>query len=153
MDYTDKLIPELSGWNNGDGIDVESWIRCVGRYDHAIGYASLFWPRFVVHDDCVFRYTLDKDTYSRWMDATGNDKRRVEAVVNHLHILDLFRDSEFQPNRDVILYVGSIFKDMWSCKLERDFPSRHFDVVFPDDASMELVDYEITFMQREQGRS
>lgn len=54
-----QLIPELSQWNNGAGIDVATWIGCVGRYDHAIGYASIFWPEFVMHDGCILLGTPD----------------------------------------------------------------------------------------------
>lgn len=25
------LIPEMSSWNNGKGIDVDSWIGCAGK--------------------------------------------------------------------------------------------------------------------------
>jgi len=28
MDKYSELIPELKDWNNGEGIDVESWIGC-----------------------------------------------------------------------------------------------------------------------------
>lgn len=40
-DFSD-LILELPRWNNGDGIDAESWIGCVGNYELAIGYSLIF---------------------------------------------------------------------------------------------------------------
>ena len=42
-----KLIPELKDWNNGDGIDVQSWIECVGSFQKAIGYSTMFWPEWL----------------------------------------------------------------------------------------------------------
>jgi hypothetical protein len=54
-----ELIPELGTWNDGQGIDLESWANAVGRYDFAIAKAAIFWPDFVVYDDCVFRYDPD----------------------------------------------------------------------------------------------
>lgn len=36
-----KLIPELPDWNNGKGIDVESWIDCIGTFQLAVGYSTL----------------------------------------------------------------------------------------------------------------
>lgn len=44
MNGVERLIPELAGWNDGKGISVESWISGIGRYDHAIGYCTIFWP-------------------------------------------------------------------------------------------------------------
>lgn len=48
------LIPELKDWNNGQGIDIESWIGCMGDFEKAIGYSVIFWPSFVEIEGCVF---------------------------------------------------------------------------------------------------
>jgi hypothetical protein len=63
-DYT-KLIPELPDWNNGKGIDVESWIDCTGNFQLAVGYSTLFWPRFVEFEDCVLREGFSVDSYRK----------------------------------------------------------------------------------------
>lgn len=44
------LIPETREWNEGRGIDLESWIGCVGSFEHAIAYGEIFWPDFAEHD-------------------------------------------------------------------------------------------------------
>jgi hypothetical protein len=148
MNNIEMLMPELAASNNGRGVTVGSWISGIGRYDHAIGYSTIFWPEFVVYDDCVFRQSMDAETYRQWMDGCGGDKSAVEAVANHKHIVDLFVNSEFRPSKDVVLYLGSILREMWSCKLVRDFPSRQFDVEFPCGDAAQLVDYQITFFQK-----
>lgn len=38
----DTLIPELPKWDEGKGIDVDSWLACVGNFEHAVAYARLF---------------------------------------------------------------------------------------------------------------
>ena len=48
-----KLIPELKDWNNGKGIDIYSWIGCVGDFQKAIGYSVIFWPEFIEIDGGV----------------------------------------------------------------------------------------------------
>lgn len=48
-----RLIPELPDWNDGRGIDRDSWLSGIGRFDHAVAYVTLFWPAFTLHDDCV----------------------------------------------------------------------------------------------------
>jgi len=142
------LIPELAEWNNGNGIDVYSWISGVGQYDHAIGYTTIFWPSFSVYDDCVFRFSVTADIYKQWSMACNGEKESIEISLNHLHIMDLFPNSEFQPEKEAILYIGSVLEEMWSCKLNKDFPERKFVVKFPYGEVVELVDYQITFFQK-----
>lgn len=45
-----NLIPELADWNNGDGIDVDAWLQCMGSFSLAIAFGELFWPKFEVED-------------------------------------------------------------------------------------------------------
>ena len=60
-----KLIPELKDWNNGNGIDVQSWIQCVGSFQKAIGYSTMFWPEFVEIEGCVVRAGIPKESVCR----------------------------------------------------------------------------------------
>jgi len=46
MDIPESMQQELGAWNNGAGIDLESWIGCMGSYDLAMSYCTLFWPTF-----------------------------------------------------------------------------------------------------------
>jgi hypothetical protein len=57
------LIPELEEWNKISGLDneAEEWIGFVGSFGHAIGYTTLFWPEFVVYEDCVFMAPFTDD--------------------------------------------------------------------------------------------
>jgi hypothetical protein len=142
-----KLIPELSAWNGGAGIDVQSWIGCVGRYDYALGYASLFWPDFVMHDGCILLHTPEPQNYLQWMNTCQGNRTKVEAVLNHRHILDLFPNSEFQPSKEVVLHIGRLLKDMWSAKLHRAFPDSPVRVEFHEDCSDNLLECEITVFQ------
>ena len=51
----------------------------------------------------------------------AGDRANVEAAMNHVHLIDLFSSSEYQPNRALLLRLGQIMKEMWSCKLAQDF--------------------------------
>lgn len=82
------------------------------------------------------------------MQATGGDLTAVEIVLNHRHILDLFSNSEFKPTRDLVLYLGRLLRDMWSRKLEGDFPGRPIIVSFDEGFNKELVYYQITFFYK-----
>ena len=143
----DALIPELPTWNEGKGIDVDSWLACVGNYEHAIAYGRLFWPEFSVHEDCVLFAGFNEKSFVGFMEQTRGNKKAVEGVMNHRHILDLFPNVKTEPSRALVVHLGRVLKDMWSCKLRRNFPSREITVSFPEDGIEDLLDYEITFFQ------
>jgi hypothetical protein len=145
-----SLIPELKQWNNGDGISIDAWLQCIGSYEHAVAYGTLFWPEFTIHEDCVFFAGFGTDSFNTWMEYTQGNKRSVEAVMNHQHIIDLFPNERVQPSRDMIIYLGNLLKSMWSAKLARDFPDRDIVVDFSEEPCEDLLDYQITFCHNPQ---
>lgn len=113
-------------------------------------WRGVLWPDFVEHDGCVFRGPLkdwDDQTYRNWMIQTDGDRRRVEAVMNHLHIADVLEAVVPSPSREVVLAFGRLMRDLWTQKLSRDFPDRTFIVAFPEEHQDEVIDHEITFSQ------
>jgi hypothetical protein len=149
MNYQ-KLIPEIGAWqevNKGD-FDPELWIRAVGNFEHAIGYAWLFWPSFEVFDGCVLRSGFTREAYYGFLEQTKGTRASVEAVINHIHILDLFSNPDLNPTREQLVWLGFRLKDMWECKLRRDFPDRDIVVAFNghDDVDDDL-DFQLTAYQ------
>jgi hypothetical protein len=149
VDFSD-LIPELKAWNNGKGIDIDDWISCEGDHKRLIGCARILWPDFVEHDGCIFRGdAIDEENYRAFLKQTKGDKTRVEAVMNHQHIVDLFSRSHHEsPTREVVLYLGRLMKEIWQVKLNHDFPGRNINVTFPEDDPRDLLEYQITFFQQ-----
>lgn len=143
--HAERLIPELAQWNGGAGIDLHAWIGIVGRFDHAVGFAAVFWPDFTVHDDCVLLRPMSVENYNDWMTETRGDRKAVESALNHRHVADLFGDAETTP--EVLAHLGRVMRDMWSCKLARDFPGRRVKVDFHGTDSADLLDYVITVFQ------
>lgn len=148
-----KLIPELQEWNDGGGIEVRAWLSCVGDYQHAIAYGSLFWPQFTEHDGCIFFQDFSTETYEGFMKQAEGDKKRVEAVMNHRHILDLFPNVQSEPTKEQIIHLGHLLRDMWQCKLNRDYPGRRITVSFLEDDCGDLLDYQVTFFQEQDERA
>ena len=142
-----ELIPELSEWNEGQGISAELWINGLGSFEHAIAYGCLFWPEFIEHDGCVFRAAgFEKKNYRSWLWQTCRNKTATEKVMNHVHIADLFPNAP-RPTKQQMIYFGRLLRELWACKLRRDFPDRSITVYFFDEDSDECYDYEITFYQ------
>jgi hypothetical protein len=114
-------------------------------------WRSVLWPDFAEHDGCVFRTKLDakgEQIYRNWMARTKDDRQRVEAVMNHLHIADVLGGVVESPSQEVVLTFGRLMRDLWQEKLSRDFPDRTFVVSFPEEHTDHVVEYEVTFYQR-----
>jgi hypothetical protein len=128
-----SLVPETETWQNGQPVGLEGWIYALGSFEQMIAYGELFWPDFVEHDGCILRTGFTVESYRGFMEQTGGDKRAVEAVINHVHISDLFAQPT-GPSDEQAVYLGRLLREMWEAKLAREFPDRVFSVVFdPDD--------------------
>src|SRR5437899_1066785 len=92
-------------------------------------YKSLFWPKFTEYDGCVF-LAFDQDVYTQWARQTNSDKPRIEAVMNHRHIVDLLPSTVEDTTRELVLNFGDLLREVWEAKLLHDFPGRHFKVTF-----------------------
>lgn len=138
------LVRETRDWNGGRGVELLSWIGVVGSVEHAIAYGELFWPEFVEFDGCVFFAGVTESSYRGFTAQTAGDKRAVEAVLNHRHILDLFQFA--QPSREQVVYLGRLLREVWAAKLTRDFPGRRFVVSFEEGCDS-LLDFQVYFYQ------
>ena len=87
-----SMVAELAGWNNGNGIDLASWVGCEGNFRHAIGYTQVFWPQFIMHKGYVFKTlsTLEAlDTSLLGIEENCQSRAEIEWVMNHIHIRDI----------------------------------------------------------------
>lgn len=145
----EQLIPELKDWNNGKGIDVESWIGCVGDFQKAIGYSTVFWPAFAEVEGCIVREGVTSKNVLDWLEQCKGDRAGVEATINHLHLQDLHHADCEDVTPERLAYLGRLLKEIYECKLKRDFPEKAFVVEFyePDDKD-DLLGYVLTFHQK-----
>jgi hypothetical protein len=142
-----ELIPELKDWNNGAGIDAESWIGCTGTFQLAIGYSLIFWPQFVEHDDMVLRAGYNEESLGGFMQQHRGNKSSVEAVMNHLHLdsIQYLGCPDATPER--LAYLGNVLKSIYEVKLRNDFPNRTFVVSLNDSPKEDISKYQLTFYQ------
>ena len=139
------LIPELSKWNNGAGIEPEAWIECVGNYELAAGYSLIFWPKFVRFNGYVLRDGFSEESLRGFEEMTKGNRIAVEAVLNHVHIADIHMNVE--KSEAQVRFLGRVLKDIWEVKLRHDFPDLRFQVEFNDEPGVVLDEYELTFWQ------
>jgi len=143
-----SMISELSAWSNGKGIDLESWVNCVGDYKLAVGYSTIFWPRFALFEDYILREGFSVESL-RGFEKTSESKSSVEWVMNHLHIADIHYSDHKNKSEDKIVLLGKTLKEIYEVKLRTQFPDRPCVVDFyePEDKT-NLVEFQLSFWQK-----
>jgi len=139
---------ELSAWNDGDGIDVESWISCEGNFKLAVGYSTVFWPRFQEINGYIVRDGVTVEAIESWERQPSITRKQVECVLNHFHIADIQYAYCEDLSKDKVIYLGNKLREIYQAKLAWEFPSKPCLVEFshPENAD-DLVDYQLMFWQ------
>jgi hypothetical protein len=143
-----RLIPEAREFDRAGDLTPLGWLFHVGSVGQAIAYGDLFWPAFTEHDGCVLlAERFEPANFRSWMASTNGDRRRVETLLNHMHLADLFGDRGERPTREQVVHLARLVRDAWAAKLAHDFPGRRFVVSFPEDECESVQDYEVSFYQ------
>ena len=86
METPESMKPQLAAWNNGAGIDLESWVGCEGRFSLAVGYAAIFWPEFVEFEGYILRKGFSESSLRGFELQEGTNRKAVESLMNHFHL-------------------------------------------------------------------
>lgn len=149
MEIPKSMRAELAAWNNGRGIDLDSWVGCEGNFRLAVGYASVYWPTFVECEGYVLRAGFSQEALRAYEGQTGIDRRAIETLMNHVHIADMQAWSCPDLTSDKALVLGSTLKEIYEAKLAWQFPDRPCRVSLHVPANpAALTEYEVTFWQR-----
>jgi hypothetical protein len=145
----ESMVAELAAWNNGRGIDLESWTACSGDFKSAVGYSTVFWPRFELHGDYIFKARFSAENVQAVEHQCKGDKHSVEWVCNHLHIADIQYQGCEDISEDKIVFLGRVLKEIWEAKLRWQFPDRPCEVEFyePEDRT-NLIEFQLSFWQK-----
>src|SRR6188508_1376804 len=111
-------IPNFTPW---------SYLNLRADYDLAAAFSKLFWPDFVEVDNCVFLAEgYGPANYEDWKIRFSGDRQRIEAMINHTHIRDLFlmspTDVEY-PDR-LYEYLADVLATCWHHALQSAFPHK-----------------------------
>ena len=148
MKIPPSMAAELQEWNNGKGIDLESWVGCAGNFALAVGYTTIFWPEFVEFDGYILREGFSEEALRSFEGRENQDRKTTEWVMNHLHIADVQHHGCEDISKDKILALGSTLQEIYSAKLKTKFPHSPCMVEFyqPEDED-DLLEYQISFWQ------
>jgi hypothetical protein len=144
----ESMVAELAAWNQGRGIDLESWVGCAGNFRLAIGYVPVFWPRFVEFEGYILRDGFSLESLRGFESHCAGDRRAVETVMNHLHIADIQHVGCEDLTSDKAILLGEALREIYEAKLRWQFPGKSCTVSFhkPEDAS-DVMGYEVSFWQ------
>ncbi len=144
-----SMVSELSAWNNGRGVSLETWTECIGNFKLAVGYATIFWPKFVLFEDYIFRENFSVDSLRGFEKQNNGNKQCTEWVINHLHLDGIHHHGCEDISEDKLIFLGKTLKEVWEAKLLWQFPDRPCTVEFyqPEDKK-NLVEYQISFWQK-----
>jgi hypothetical protein len=149
MNTPESMKADLADWNNGQGIDLESWIGCVGNFSLAVGYLTVFCPEFVEFEGYVLREGFSENSLRGFEKSCAGDKKSVEAVMNHLHIADIQHYGCEDLSKDKIVLLGSKLRENYEARLRCQFPEKPCVVFFHEPENDEdLEEYQITFWQK-----
>ncbi len=144
------LLPDLSAWNHGDGIDATNWLYAIATSDVAVAYSELFWPTFVEFEGYIFREGFTIEAVRSWEHAENSSRLLVESYVNTFDVGELFtlNNEEWSPLVKLrAIHIGRVLAEVHEVKLKRDFPDRTFKVSFFDGSQEEDGEVSLSFWQ------
>jgi hypothetical protein len=130
-------LPQLKKWQAqfDDSMGVWNFLSREGSATLAIAYSTLFWPSFIEVQSCVLlRHRYKEETFIKWLDHFGGRARDVEAMINHVHLWDLFDPESEGVPEEAMEDLAYIVSKCWEAALRDSFPSRSFEVTVSSTA-------------------
>lgn len=148
-DIPESMKAELQAWNNGAGIDLESWVGCSGNFSLAVGYATIFWPELTRFEGYILRKGFSEPALRGFEQCEGATRKSVEWVMNHLHIADIQHAGCEDITQDKLVALGTALKEIYEAKLKWQFPESPcvVELFIPEDPG-DLLEYQISFWQQ-----
>ena len=124
------ILPIYQQWKrNGEWLSLWDYATMRGDPDLAAAFSKLFWPDFVEVEGCVFleeRYR--RASFAEWDTLFQGDRQRIEAMINHTHIYDLFLNTgaEVTYSLELYEYLAQVLIVTWKHALQTAFPTKSF---------------------------
>lgn len=149
MEIPESMTASLQEWNNGSGIDLESWVGCSGNFSLAVGYTTLFWPEFTLFDGYILRADFSESSLRSFEAQNVGNRKTVEWVMNHLHLDSIHYLGCEDISQDKLIFLGDALKEIYEAKLKWQFPDHPcvVELYIPKDRES-FSDYQISFWQQ-----
>ncbi|MFF8784315.1 hypothetical protein [Streptomyces sp. NPDC015125] len=112
-------------------LDFEGGLRFV------LAAAWLFCPETVEYRGCVFlEERFSRGTVDAWFTSLGGDRRRIEAVANHVELWDAFGNTPLTDDdrlREELPQLALALGECWQGVLSARYPDREITVEVSDE--------------------
>ena len=127
-------LPQVQAWSAGDeDFSLSGFVMANVTVAEAAVLSALFWPDFVEFQGCVFLdFKFEEKGVNSWLDRLKSDLRAVEAVVNQVHLWDMFAPTSPEEYKVLSQLAGRV-SDIWRAAVRHAFPDREFLVSVADD--------------------
>jgi hypothetical protein len=117
-----------------------------------------FTPTVKLIEGCYVRASDDSvnvEYIRRWMDELGGDRRAVEAMVNHVHLISLVYCLDGDYSAEDLAVISDVYTASLDQILRRSFPDVTFTISVEglEDASSDPGEVIATFWANESART
>jgi len=118
-------------WQVQEGLDVHAYLFDAIHPEDALLLTVLFLPRLICFEGGIFMDDRFSETSFRtWLAHCEGDLAAVEAMMNHVHLYDVFGTKADGVNEAVFERLGQALAFSWRALLAQAFPERHFSVEY-----------------------
>lgn len=134
----DRLDPmstrEASEWRNSfapnSGLGMFDFIGQTVSVARALAAGNLIWPRFEEARGCILLAGRNAvASIEQWWGQLDGDPSRVERVLNHLHLWDLFPSDDVVIDAEAFRSLAMLMEAGWRSALAIEYPHRTFEVI------------------------
>ncbi len=133
VDGAGRPAPKLSSWE---------YLSFACGMPDAAAFATLFWPEFMVDEGAVFlQERFSADALEQFI-GRGSSRLEAAAVVNHVHVGDLFPYRVEQIDSEVAMFLAEVLRSCWSAKVSAEFGEGVVEIVIDpgvEDPQLVLV--------------
>ncbi len=142
---------ENASWLSQD-FTIWNYLTYRADLEMAVAFSKLFWPDFIEVDGCVLLAEhYSSANFQSWKERYAGEMHRIEAVINHAHVYDLFGNSpaDVEYPDELPRYLAEVLAACWRCSLQHAFPARAFVVEVYEGYGPEVTFYQVENTSRE----
>lgn len=133
--FDPKQLLGFREWADGFELPPDEFDYLMNNLGIASGvmFADLIFPTWIEVRGCVLRESqYEQQNFEQWWETTNGTVPAVEAVINHLHLWDLFEPKDDIDYRALEVLAPKVAFG-WHCSAKQQFPDRDFEAEVTDD--------------------
>ena len=122
-------IGAVARWNEetGGNYGIANFLSQELDPEILLAATHLLWPDFVEVRGCLIRAdAYESSNFESWWNETNGDRPRIESVLNHLHLWDVFPG--YDDDAGVLGELADVLIETWAAALDLHYPDCSFRV-------------------------